>query len=648
MMAALRRKSILSFGLLFMQSIFWHANADVYMHNPRGSNNRLHENGANRANNNRLFDSQNNNRGGYNVGDKGPQPSRNVAAHQYEMEYLMSGKKGQSTEPKGKSFLTVEWTNQHGCGDDDLNCNVVLQYMCQAENEFTPREALRNGITTQTPTENAPNPALGLHEPWEWYDKCKTRSRNKGLFLADQRLRGTTSKYTRQNPNGARSGYECPEERDYYPYWHPTDWIDDTVYVKRQEDCAFYESESFNHQMKGECLVRQGPRWNHKSEFNNYWDCTREGGTWVMMSNFLELNLQMNTKQKCDQFQASNPDIRTRWAIPYRSYYFRYYNIDLEKAKTCLTLPPKVKCKVAPTSRPNHLGNGDNVIALRHQWILPYSPTGRTYRCVYRIRYNISTDDYNASETFAASNERKPHNIVVNQSPVENDPVVQYGENRIDLQLAINTAQFGRTFQDRSHTFVLKPRPSNLNDANVHNINVRGKRGNIVQVYPAVEYDFIPKRPSIKAGDLVHFQWTGSNTNPNNFDGEGQRGTDRSNIVQMSSADVSYPVTGLGTLIQNAQIVHKMDPKLKTASNDDLAVLMASSCAFQRKADLFTARLPSPYDKRNYQKLALLDFFPASCSLPIIKLQPGTYLFMSTRNNNFSNRSQKGRLTVTA
>ena len=72
-----------------------------------------------------------------------------------------------------------------------------------------------------------------------------------GLFLADQHLRGTTSKHTRQNPNGGRSGYECPEERDYYPYWHPTDWIDDTVYVKRQEDCAFYESESFNHQMKG-------------------------------------------------------------------------------------------------------------------------------------------------------------------------------------------------------------------------------------------------------------------------------------------------------------------------------------------------------------------------------------------------------------
>lgn len=101
------------------------------------------------------------------------------------------------------------------------------------------------------------------------------------------------------------------------------------------------------------------------------------------------------------------------------------------------------------------------------------------------------------------------HNTLVRQSPIENNPIVQYGESEIDLQLAINTAQFGRTFQDRSHTLLLKPRPPNLNDKIIHNINVRGKRGNIVQVYPAVEYDFTPKRATIKSSDYVHFQWTG-------------------------------------------------------------------------------------------------------------------------------------------
>ena len=59
----------------------------------------------------------------------------------------MSGPQGQSSERKGKSFLTVEWTNQHGCGDDDLNCNIVLQYMCQPESlPGNVPHKLRNGI----------------------------------------------------------------------------------------------------------------------------------------------------------------------------------------------------------------------------------------------------------------------------------------------------------------------------------------------------------------------------------------------------------------------------------------------------------------------------------------------------------------------
>ena len=43
--------------------------ADIYLHNPRGSNNRLDEQTRERANDNRLFDSENNDRGGYNVGN---------------------------------------------------------------------------------------------------------------------------------------------------------------------------------------------------------------------------------------------------------------------------------------------------------------------------------------------------------------------------------------------------------------------------------------------------------------------------------------------------------------------------------------------------------------------------------------------------
>jgi hypothetical protein len=74
----------------------------------------------------------------------------------------------------------------------------------------------------------------------------------KGLFTADQQLQGDTAKYTRQNADGTRSGYECPEERDYYPYWYPTDWIDIAVFTtSSKEKCRYYQRESFNVKPKG-------------------------------------------------------------------------------------------------------------------------------------------------------------------------------------------------------------------------------------------------------------------------------------------------------------------------------------------------------------------------------------------------------------
>jgi hypothetical protein len=76
------------------------AEADVYMHNPRGSNDRNCERNVNRNNGNRMFDSQNNAKGGYAcpraVGSGAQKTSR---VFYYE-----------------DSLLPIEWTNQHGCG----------------------------------------------------------------------------------------------------------------------------------------------------------------------------------------------------------------------------------------------------------------------------------------------------------------------------------------------------------------------------------------------------------------------------------------------------------------------------------------------------------------------------------------------------
>jgi len=95
-------------------------------------------------------------------------------------------------------------------------------------------------------------------------------------------------------------------------------------------------------------------------------------------------------------------------------------------------------------------------------------------------------------------------------SPIEQNPYVDIGL-RYGLRLNINTNQLGRIFQDRSHVFLLKPRPANFQTQRLYNLNVRGKRGNIVQAYPAVEYDFHPNTLNINQGDLVHVQWTGNN-----------------------------------------------------------------------------------------------------------------------------------------
>ena len=57
---------------------------DIYLHNPRGSNNRLNERSATRANDDRLFNSQNNERGGYNLGDA-TSKSTTTENDQYQM-----------------------------------------------------------------------------------------------------------------------------------------------------------------------------------------------------------------------------------------------------------------------------------------------------------------------------------------------------------------------------------------------------------------------------------------------------------------------------------------------------------------------------------------------------------------------------------
>lgn len=96
--------------------------ADVYMHNMRGSNNRLHGAGTNVGNNKRLFDSQNNDKGGYNQGYIISSFLTAFHSSRYFSSYMYY---------YAGSHLTLEWTNQHGAGaNPNVHSEIIIQYLC--------------------------------------------------------------------------------------------------------------------------------------------------------------------------------------------------------------------------------------------------------------------------------------------------------------------------------------------------------------------------------------------------------------------------------------------------------------------------------------------------------------------------------------
>lgn len=583
--------------LLLLLSVCSYVNADVYMQNARGSNNRLDEQGRERANANRMFDSQNNNRGGYNVGSL----------------YYFAG-----------SELNVEWTNQHECGQSNNHCELILQYMCS--------ETLRDGTKTQTIPEKKSqcrnyncntDLEFGMNEDYNYYVNCKNRQRNLGLFTADQNLKGDTAKYTRQNPGGTRRGYECPEERDYYPYWGPSPWKDIAIMTNDISMCDYYKSESQNVQSKFYCKMPS----SYERELKKI----------TIPRNLPNIPI---TQSNCEKFEYPKDSNRTGvwtevkpWGIP----------------------PPD--CISAPKSRDNHLGNTIGGFPSMYNWTL-LNDTNE--HCAMRLRYNISTNDYAPWNTTAAQNKAGKNgaskvNIgalvgLAEDEAIErgyvlkNNPVVEPFNiaggigAKFQLRLAINTAQYGRTFQDRSHSIAIREPPADAKGQRIYNLNVRGKRGNIVQVYPAVEYDFTPNRMLLSMEDYIHIQWTGSNTNPQNNDGQGLRGTDRNNIAVTTKQ--IYPEGTPGAAVAEGK-------KFGHWGNNYPAHLNAVNFLGLSKADLKTLVLTSPGQFRG--ELSELDDAGTYFDLGPRKVtSAGTCHYMCTRNNNFSNRSQKGKIIVNA
>lgn len=562
-------------------------NADCYMHNPRGSNCRLNEANVNRNNGNRLFDTQNNAKGGYCWGP---------AMSYYE-----------------GSQLTVEWTNQHGCGNPKLECNLVIQYMCgytpESENaddiiqirDGTVTDTIPNDISEYNNKNSDGEHIYGMHESFFYYRECAARNRNGGLWLADRELEnnvGSRATSTRQNNNGNRRGFECAEERDYYPYWHPTPWKDIAILTNSIDQCSYYQSESQNVKAKNRCAPNgdgTGGGIPDYVEYNNEAECSQNGHEWETVES---------------------------WGLD------------------------APECILAPRNRQNHLGNGLNGYHNSYNWTLPTAQQEPCIAsdecvCVLRLRYNISTGDFNGW----GLRDGKPADYTQNKenSPIRNDPYVPLigSDGTANLSLAIDTTQFGRTFQDRSHTFHISPRPSHISPvARIYNLNVRGKRGNIVQTYPAVEYDFVPQQLHARVGDYIHFQWTGCDNNPAGNAGEGKDGTDRTGITQLPYLDGSLPVTE-----------EWLANPANTPLFDDLATAKEMAYLGQESCKTLEELLATndnnndvEQDDQNCMKLnAASPYFNGGV---LMMNKTGNFVYMGHRNNNFSNRGQKGSIII--
>lgn len=663
--------------------------ADIYLHNPRGSNNKWCEKQQNTQNQNRLFDSQNNAAGGVHCA-------------------------GDQTIPTGDplvfytgSRMSIEWTNQHGCGPlENTVCNTVIQAACSGDDMFPglrdpvgsgPMVDAGNGGTegqffkndflfnndqgtnripqpNQIPAEvglpedkdspeyaqalrdfyrgnlNTPfgraGAEYGLVEDWDYYDECSRRSRNKGLWTADQNMNGNrnSARSTRQDNNGAgnRYGFECPEERDYWPYHGATQFRDIAVLTSQVAHCEYYQRNSQNVSPRYKCVCDE--------------ECQQSGE-----------NRQVPiTEAACRQSNGVWTEVPAHGILP-------------------------PDCRAHPYTRDNHLGNAipvdesdENMLesgqpeAAHYDWVVPEWMEGR--QCIVRIRYNISTMDFMPNSflsdegvfTDSASNcdpntedqggmregENRPYckNVITSTSvPLYNDPYVTNqpldGSTTHELAIAMNTDQSARTFQDRSHVFRVAARPEEIPDsATIWNLNVRGRRGNIVQAYPVVEYDFVPNELTVKQGDYVALNVHNSWFNNENTAGNGNNAMDGTNLVEISNSAANFPVhyEAVDQFFDPETAVRLAFPPFYASpgSNSSYSECDLSCCQTYHQHEVVNDNNVN-FDQQIYN-CGKLNHMPPTWQ-PTFQVTAATgrmYSFASTRNNDFSNRSHKMRIFV--
>lgn len=124
-------------------------------------------------------------------------------------------------------------------------------------------------------------------------------------------------------------------------------------------------------------------------------------------------------------------------------------------------------------------------------------------------------------------------------------------------------------------------------------------------------------------------------------------GTDRNNMVQTPGPNDNYPtpwdkIDPALSLFENVQVLWS-SATANQVSKVDFAVFFASSGYYQCLTDDVcgdeSVETKQPMDQ-------LLNNAPASFEGALVRLSKGVYHYICSRNNNFTNRSQKGMIRV--
>ena len=508
-------------------------------------------------------------------------------------------------------------------------------------------------------TQNSDQANLGLHEPWEVYDSCPTRTE----------FQPTT--FEKKN-----AGFECKHERENHPVNYPTIWHDVAVFNGGDQPCKFTPQRVF------ECVEKYaGSNFRkHKSIYKDRRSCIAAKGQWLEFWQFIDRATDKRSKSACENTRIRG--LRLKWGRPLD---YKKISNDIIASEECLVLPPMPVCNTGLiggklVTRPNIFSMNENTSDWpTFKWRIPqlYSKS-QEKSCVLRVRHFVYDSDKSSETQQVIHNYDQDVNISNGKFSIF--MANPYSVNKRSKQ---NTGGSTRNlypkqvFQDRSHIITIQPRhsqnvPENLN---IQTIDVRGKRGNIVQTYPAVEYDFVPMITKIPNGHAVQFQWTGSNDHDNDQGpgndgqtgdaGNGKGGTDRNNVLQIFSHRHNYPVAfEVQTLFKGAEF--KWAPKEAGNGNDraSSASSFAKKPQSKKEYSAFISHASSGHfycekpgecapgynTKNNSQKssnLGNLDDVPPSFrGMVFIPRRNKVYHFASTRNNDFSNRSQKGSLVV--